>query len=81
MKRRPDRCVIVEWHDAHALGDAWGMFEKKDHKPRLITSVGWVLVDDAVGLSITQSIDTLGHDDHGLFIPRCNVKTVQEIKK
>ena len=80
-RRKAKRCVIVEWIDAHALGDAWGMFEEKDHRPRPVTSIGFVLKDDKVGISITQSIDSQGHDDHGLFVPRCNVVNVQEIIK
>lgn len=78
--RKLSRCVIVEWIDAHALGDSWGRFEKKDHKPRPVTSIGWVLMDDQVGISITQSVDSQGHDDHGLFIPSVNITSIREIK-
>ena len=79
-KKKLRRCVIVEWIDAHALGDSWGKFEKKDHKPRPVTSVGFVLRDDEVGISITQSVDTEGHDDHGLFVPSVNITSIREIK-
>jgi hypothetical protein len=78
-KKKLARCVIVNWIDAHALSDSWGKFEKKDHKPRPVTSVGWVLQDDEVGISITQSVDTEGHDDHSLFVPAVNVTSIREI--
>lgn len=78
-KRKLSRCIIVCWIDAHALGDTWGRFENKDHKPRPVTSVGYVLQDNEVGISICQSVDADGHDDHGLFIPSVNVTSIREI--
>ncbi len=80
LHRKAKRCVIVEWIDAHALGDSWGMFEKKDHKPRPVRSVGWVLHEDGVGISIAQSVDSVGHDDHGLFVPAVNITKIREIE-
>ena len=62
--------VVVTWGDAHALSDSWGKFESKDHKPRQVVSVGFVLREDKVGISICQSCDTEKHDDHGTVRPR-----------
>ena len=77
--KKTKHIVKVTWGDAHALGDSWGKFEPKDHKTRRVASVGFVLQDDEVGISITQSVDTENHDDHGLFIPRCNIEKVEDL--
>ena len=77
--KKTRRIVKVAWGDAHALSDGWGKFESKDHKPRKVVSVGFVLLDNDIGVSITQSVDTENHDDHSLFIPRCNVISMEEL--
>ena len=80
MGKHRDRLVVVTWGDAHALSDSWGKFESKDHKPRRVVSVGFVLREDNVGISICQSYDTEKHDDHALFIPAGMVQKVEDIK-
>ena len=73
------RLVRVIWGDAHGLSDSWGKFEKKDHKPRIVQSVGFVLLEDEVGISIAQSVDTEKNDDHAIFIPAAMVQKVEEL--
>lgn len=73
------RVVLVAWRDAVGLSDGWGQFESKDHKPRLVVSVGLVLREDKTGVSLAQSLDSKGHDDHAIFIPRCNIESVEEL--
>ena len=70
---RGRRVALVVWDDAHAVGENWGKWELKDHKPRRIHSIGYVMRDDEVGVTLVQSIDAEKNDDHGLFVPRCNV--------
>jgi len=77
--KKTKRIVKVTWGDAHAISDGWGKFEGKDHHPRKVVTVGFVLRDDKVGLSVAQSVDTENHDDHCLFIPRCNVQNVEDL--
>jgi hypothetical protein len=70
MTKKLTKIVVVIWNDAHALSDSWGKFEVKDHKPREVHSVGYVLKSDDVGVSIAQSWDSQCNDDHALFVPR-----------
>ena len=80
MSKHCSRLVVVTWGDAHALSDSWGKFESKDHKPRKVVSVGFVLREDKVGISICQSYDTEKHDDHALFVPAGMIQKVEDIK-
>jgi hypothetical protein len=74
------RAVMVAWRDAHGISDGWGKFEaKKDHKPKLVVSIGWVLKDNKVGVSLAQSLDSDKHDDNTIFIPRCNIESVEDL--
>ena len=74
------RVVVVVWDDAHAISDAWGKFEPKDHKPRRIHSVGYLVRQDKIGISMVQSFDTEKNDDHGLFVPACNIVSVTNLE-
>jgi len=52
MKEPP--FVVAIWHDAWADNEEFVKTEKVDenHKPIVIKTVGWLLVDDKEGLSI-----------------------------
>ena len=72
--------VVVEWKDAWVreepilLSDA-----KSSHTPTIVTTIGWVLVDDDEGLSIANE-----HYDSSYrgrtFIPRAMVMKVTAFK-
>jgi hypothetical protein len=76
--KKPKRIFKVVWGDAHALSEAWGKFEVKDHKPRKVVSVGFLLRHDDIGISLTQSYDSQANDDHGLFIPTSCIIDIEE---
>ena len=74
-----DRPAVV--NDRGRVGDWEGdTVESKDHKPRRVVSVGFVLREDKVGISICQSYDTEKHDDHALFIPAGMIQKIEDIK-
>lgn len=81
-RRHPaQRVFTVVWGDAHGGQEGWGDFnKKKDHAPRKVLSVGIVLVDDALGVTLAQSKDNrTGQYDHTIFIPRENIQEITDV--
>ena len=80
-KRQPKRVVIVEWDDAHAGEDGWSKWEPKTHhKARKIVSVGFVLVDNEIGISLCASKDAVADTiDNMTFIPRSCITEVTDV--
>jgi len=78
---------IVEWHDAHSPGSTEVVTAEEIHKvhhPLLMTTVGWILADDAVGITIAG--EWCGDHEYRnvTFIPRVlvvNVRAVRAPKK
>ena len=78
---RRHRVACVVWDDAHGGLNGWGSFEaKKDHKPRVILSVGIVLRDDEVGITLAQSKDQRARNyDNTIFVPRVCITEVTDV--
>jgi hypothetical protein len=71
----------VVWHDAHASLDEFSEDEiKKNHKPSLIETRGWILVSDDTGVTYASEWLDESQTWRGVgFIPRGMV--VSETKK
>lgn len=76
--------VLVYWNDAHGKAPGWAdELSPQDlvHQPMPIITVGWLLKDDALGVSIAcekTSGDTYrGHT----FVPRHMVRGITVIRK
>lgn len=75
------KVAIVEWIDAHASNDFQGDIEVLDlHKPRRVTSVGFVYKNDAIGVTLVRDEDDLREFDGRIFIPAGMIKKVKVIR-
>lgn len=72
--------VIVKWNDAWVKEDSVTVADARSrHKPTVITTIGWLLIDDEVGVQIANE----HYDDlyRGCtFIMRCMVISVKPYK-
>ncbi len=70
--------VVVKWHDAWVKGDAPVVMSEvlQEHKPMVITTIGWLLMDNDMGVQIANE-----HYDDAYrgrtFIPRGMVVSVE----
>lgn len=48
--------VVVKWNDAWVKGDAPVVMSevKHEHKPMPVTTIGWLLLDDEIGVQIAN---------------------------
>lgn len=74
--------VRVTWHDAHAT--ATDVYTKaKHHAPAVMYTVGWLLDDDGIGVSVAcerYPDDVLGWNYRGhTFIPRGIVVKIERL--
>lgn len=75
------RFVAVTWLDAwgDTAGDATPENVHEKHRPAIMQTVGWLLRDDEVGVSIFCERDTEDGSYRGrTFIPRGMIKTVED---
>lgn len=74
--------VLIKWDDAWADTDNFSTLHgmQQTHKPMVIQSLGWLLQDDEVGISICneRSTDEEGHETYRgrTFIPRGMIRSV-----
>ena len=73
--------VIVTWHDANA--SATEVYQKaKHHIPAILTTVGWLVDDDELGVSLCCERNTdeadMWHRGH-TFIPRGMVVKIERL--
>lgn len=77
------RLVLIEWSDAWADTDnfssAHGIIQS--HAPMIVQTLGWVIQDDEVGISVVNELST--EDGKSIFrgrtfIPRAMVQKVTE---
>jgi hypothetical protein len=75
--------AAVLWDDAHSA--SIDVIDKNsvafDHKPMPIITTGWILRDDAIGISICCEYADKGDYRGRTFIPRAMVKAVKVIQK
>lgn len=70
--------VRVSWHDAHSECESWIEIGDLDPEPRVIESVGFLIVDAKDGhVTIAQSHDDETHIDSVLSIPVAMVQSMQ----
>jgi hypothetical protein len=74
--------VLVEWHDAHS-DSSWEHPAEvlEAHKPAIAFSVGWVLKQDKVGISLFASVIDGELIGEKIFIPAPFIKKVTVLKK
>lgn len=80
--KQPD-FVIVEWHDAWADNEEFVKTDKVDenHKPAVIETAGWLLVDNEVGLSIfNERAPQEGCWRGRTFVPRGMLVSLERVK-
>lgn len=72
--------VVVEWNDAwtseEAVSDDMAVMV---HKPELVTTIGWVLVDNDEGLQLSNEFYGTTYRGRTL-IPRAMIKSVTPFK-
>ena len=81
------RIIEVLWEDSVST-HGWQAEHDLSRTPSLITSVGYVIRDDAVGVVVVQGIDhsetppTHSHSNYGccLVIPRSAVREVRVLR-
>ena len=71
--------VIVRWNDAHAGGHEQYDMASVPHSPMVIQTVGWLLRDDAAGVSVASETVEGGYRSY-TFVPRGMVIEVKPIK-
>lgn len=82
MKRDKFPLVVLTWNDA--CGSATSIFdEARDHQPTVMTTVGWLLKADSVGVSLACERYTEGEGKEAFrgctFIPKGMVVKVKRI--
>lgn len=73
--------VLIEWNDAWQDQENFATVHgvKQTHEPLLVRTLGWVLVDDATGVSLANERSSAdGKDTYRgrSFIPRAMIITV-----
>lgn len=78
--------VKLTWRDAHA--DSSEVLSRDDvatrHRPALFETVGWLLMDDELGVSVANErcVDAGDEVYRGrTFVPRSLIKSIEPIKK
>ncbi len=68
-------CVCVIWEDATATDGPWVENKPREYKPKLITSVGFLVLDDEQGIHLTGAWcpDIIGAPDQ---IPRGMIRSI-----
>lgn len=72
------KLVIVTWDDAQGSG-GWTTAADIDHAPDRITSVGWLVRRDNVGLTICQSFNSEDRIADTLFVPTAYLRKVRAV--
>lgn len=76
------KVVEVVWHDAHGKDDFAALSDVLvDHKPRVVSSVGYLLKRDADGVTIARCLDDQDDVDGHLFVPTCMIVKVRCLRK
>jgi hypothetical protein len=74
------QAVEVIWRDAHGGCEGWQEFDSEEHSPRHIHTVGFLLKNDDVGITVCSSVDTdADMVDGSTFIPRGMVDDVRPL--
>lgn len=72
--------VIVTWVDAHADDDFHSAEQIAErHVPRIAESVGWLVQEDAAGITIVGCRDDEGTYDRRIFIATGMVQSIQSL--
>lgn len=72
--------VLVEWDDAHTGEEAIDRDTVTSyHKPTIISTLGWVLIDDEVGITLVNEYYDSSYRGR-TFIPRGMVRSVTPYK-
>ena len=76
--------VIVEWLDHHT-SNSWQEVAEIDHEPALVRTVGWLLRDDEVGVTVCNTISDDQMNINGAFflMRSCvrKIKTLRRVRK
>lgn len=70
------KLVMVSWDDAQAAG-GWTDSGHIEHGPDRISSVGWLVRRDEIGVTICQSSNNEGKIADTLFVPAVLVRKVK----
>ena len=77
MKDLP-ACEVI-WNDAHGQSDG-GWVASVSHRPQKIRTVGMLLKDDEVGVTVVLSHDKQsGHYGDYVFIPRACITLLRQL--
>ena len=72
--------TLVHWDDAHGNTDTFNDIDL-DHKPWRFTTIGFLIKDDAKGISLAMDVTEDGvYRDHR-FIPRQMIASMEIIKQ
>jgi len=72
--------VLIEWADAHGGDQGWVDHSEIDHKPAGVVTVGLLLKQDSVGITVVMSKQDEAIGGY-MFIPACNVVSITQLNK
>lgn len=72
------KLVVVTWDDAQASG-GWTGAADVAHHPDRITSAGWLIRRDEVGVTICQSHNGEGRIADTLFVPAAGLRKLRTV--
>lgn len=73
--------VILRWSDAHAGGHDQYDAASVPHAPLIIETVGWLLREDGVGVSVASELIDGGYCRSYTFVPKGMVISVTPVIK
>jgi len=81
MKDNPQPLVVCEWLDAWVRGEESMTLADvaAKHKPELITTIGWLLREDAEGIMLANEFYADAYRGC-TFVPRAMVKSINRFK-
>lgn len=72
------KIVEVTWRDAHADNEVQKPEDVDEaHKPHMVRSVGYLYLNDKIGVTLVRDIDEDGALDGRLFIPRGMIEKIR----
>jgi hypothetical protein len=75
--------VAVAWDDAQSSSGDFVDPTSLDvvHCPKLVLTIGWLLRDDTIGVSVcNEFVEGIGYRGH-TFVPRSLIQSVKTLKK
>lgn len=81
MTKRSIDLILVDWEDAWGVS-GWRSsgVAGEEHKPLKVTTIGFVVKADKLGVSVSSGFDENGMALGQTFIPKKMIKTIKKVK-